>query len=100
LAATQLPRFAIEQIVQAQQLGCSCDPGFDFRSWRFAHAKSETQVLADGHVGIECVILKDHCQVPFAGLQLIHPAVGDSDLPAGRFLEAREHPQRRRLSAT
>ena len=59
----------------------------------------ELEVLADGHVRIERVVLEHHRDVPVLRRHVVDDPLADADLAAGDVLEPRDHPQRGRLAA-
>ena len=50
-------------------------------------------VVIDGHVGIEGVVLEDHGDVPVLGGHVVHQTAADIDLPVSDGLQPRHHPQ-------
>src|SRR5262249_36688677 len=59
----------------------------------------EGDVLEHREVWIERIRLKDHCDVPFAGRNVVDHPIADRDRPLADLLEAGDHTQRRRLAA-
>ena len=64
-----------------------------------AQLQSEGQVLLDGHVRVERVVLEHHRDVPVLGRQVVDDAVADLDRAAADLLQAGDRPQRGRLAA-
>jgi hypothetical protein len=60
--------------------------------------KRKREILGDGHLRIQRVILKHHRNVAFFWLQLVHHAAVNRT--RGDRLEPRHHSQQRRLAAT
>jgi hypothetical protein len=59
----------------------------------------KTEILPDGHVGIERIGLKDHRDLAVARIKVGHIPVADEDLAARRQFKTGDHPQRGGLSA-
>ena len=59
----------------------------------------ERDVLVDGQVRVEGVVLEDHREVAVPGREVVHDPVPDQHLARGDVLEADDHPQQRRLPA-
>src|SRR5439155_11070120 len=66
---------------------------------QLAELEAEGEVLLHGHVGVERVALEDHGDVALLRREVVHDPVADPDLAGADLLEARQHPQRRRLPA-
>ena len=66
---------------------------------QLAEPEPEREILLDGHVGVEGVVLEHHGDVAFLGREIVDHLVSDPDRPVGDLLEPREHPQCGRLSA-
>ena len=100
LAARQGSRLALEELVDAEQLGGASDPPSPLVLRDLLHAQREADVVADRHVRVERVVLEHHRDVPIDGVEVVDDPVADQDLARGRLLEARHHAQRRRLAAS
>ena len=48
---------------------------------------------------VECVVLEDHRDVAVAGRDVVHEPIANVDFAPGNFLEAGDHPKRRRFAA-
>ena len=99
LAARERARSALEQVLQPEQPRDVLDAALDLRLRRLAHLQAVAEVLRDGHVRVEGVVLEDHRDVAVAGRQARNLAVADPDLPLGHHLEPGDHPQQCRLAA-
>ena len=99
LPARELLGFAVQQFVDAEDVGGLLHPLVDFRFGKLAHFQPEAQVVADVHVRIEGVILEDHGDVAVLGLDVVDQPVADEDLAGCHRLEAGDHSQRRGLAA-
>ena len=67
---------------------------------RRARAQREREVVEDGHVRVEGVVLEDHRHVALARVERVDEPLADADLALADLLEAGGHPQRRRLAAS
>ena len=75
------------------------DSFFDLLLGIFTQLEAEGHVLVNGHVRIECVVLKDHCDVPVLRRNVVDEQPIDVNFSLGDFLEAGNHPQHRRFAA-
>ena len=99
LAAGKLLGLAVEQSVDAEDIGGPAHPAIDLVLRDARHLQAEGQFLVDGLVRIERVVLEHHGHVARPRLQPGDLAAGDEDLPAGGVLEPGDHAKRRRLAA-
>ena len=97
LATGQLVWVAIEQLVELEDRGRAFDGLADVLLRLLGHLKREGDVLEDGHVRIERVVLEDHRHVALDRVDEVHEPVPDRDLAGGRILEPRDQPQDRAL---
>jgi len=100
LATGEGLRLAVQVLDEVEDLGCGLDALTDLRLVLLGDLEREAHVFRDGHVGVQRVGLEHHGDVAVLGLH-----VGDVSVsyPNGAFvdvLEACEHSQRGRLSAT
>ena len=63
-----------------------------------SHPKGEGDVLEHVQVRIQRVVLKDHRDVPLLGREVVDHLAVEANRPRRRFLEAGDHPERRRLA--
>ncbi len=99
LPARELLGFAVQQFMDAEDVGGLLHPLVDFRFGKLAHFQSEAQVVPDVHVRVEGIILKDHGDVAVFGLHVVDLPVADENLAGCHRLEAGDHAQRRGLAA-
>jgi hypothetical protein len=99
LAAGQLRRPALEQVLEAEELCDVRDTACDLGLRGAARLQPVAHVLTHRHVRVQGVGLEDHGDVAAPGSEVGHVAVADPDLPARHVLEAGDHPQQGRLSA-
>ncbi len=71
------------------------------RPWgQAAHLQREGEVLVDGLVGIERVVLEHHGDVPVLRIEIIDHAIANGDVAAGDWNEPGDQVERRRLAAS
>ncbi len=99
LTAGELPRLALEQLLDAQDLRRVLDPLGDLGLRELPHLQTARHVVVHGHVRIEGVVLEDHRDVAVLGRQIVDDAITDHDLAAGDLLEPGHHAERRGLAA-
>ncbi|ELZ61865.1 phenol hydroxylase [Haloferax sp. ATCC BAA-646] len=100
LAAREFVGFAVEQVADAERLRDLDDALVAFfRRVSLLFFQPEPDVLPDGHVGVQRVVLKHHRDVAVLRDAVVHVVPADVDVPAGRGLQAGEHPERRRFAA-
>ena len=64
-----------------------------------AQLQPEGEVVVDGHVRVERVVLEDHRDVAVLRLHVVHDLVADAQRALADVLEPRHHPQGGRLAA-
>ena len=99
LTAGQLLRLAAEQIRQAEDPGGRTDPPVSFGLLDLLVLQREADVLIHRQVRVERVVLEDHGDVAVPGRHVVDHAVAEADRARRDPLQARDHPQRRRLAA-
>ena len=99
LAAGELPRLALEQRLDAEDVGGFAHPLVDVVLRIAAHLQAEGHVVEHGLVRVERVVLEHHGDVAVLRRQVVHHLLADADLARGDLLQAGHHPQRRRLAA-
>jgi hypothetical protein len=99
LAAGDLPRLALAEAAQSDEVEHLLHPRSDHLPRLALAAQAEGDVLEQGQVGEERVALEDRVHVPFVRRQARDGPVAEVDRPGTRLLEAADHPQRRRLPA-
>ena len=92
----RLPRQVRGQIEQLRRPG---DPLGNDGLRHLAQPQPEPDVVRDGEVRVERVVLEHHRDVPVLRREVVHDAIADRHRPVGDVLEPRDHPQRRRLAA-
>ncbi len=90
---------ALEQFSDLQNLGGSLNLLVDVGFFDAAHLQAEPDVLGNGHVRIESIILKDHGDIAVPGFDVVHNPVADAQRPAGDFLQPGHHAQQSRFAA-
>ena len=99
LAARQLRRLAVQQRLEAQDLRDVVDPALVLVLRRLPQAQPEPEVLVDGHVRVEGVVLEDHRDVSILRRQIGDLLAVDEELAGGDLLQARQDPEDRGLAA-
>ncbi len=99
LAAGKLLRLAVEQVLQAEDLGGLLHPGVDLLFRDLPDLQAEAHVVPDVHVRVQGIALEHHGDVPVLRRHVVDERVADVDLAGADGLEACDHPQRRRLAA-
>jgi hypothetical protein len=99
LSAGQRFREALEVFGESQEFGGVLDALLRLALVDLGHLEGESDVLPNGHVGIQGVVLEDHGDVSVARRDVVDDLVADAQLALGDLLEAGEHAQRRRLAA-
>ena len=79
LAARELRRPPVEELLEPEQLRDLVDPPCDLVLRRPPHLEPVAEVLADGHVRVERVALEDHRDVAMARGEVGDVAVADRD---------------------
>jgi hypothetical protein len=90
---------AREQCPELEQVGGGSDARVDVGLRDPAHPQGEREVLVDGHVRVERVVLEYHGDVAIARGDVVDDARPDPDRPRGHALQSGDHPQRRALPA-
>src|SRR5207249_10049998 len=94
-----LARLALQQVSEAQGLPDTLDTAPDLLSRRAPCPQAEGDVLEDGHVRLERVVLENHGHVAAPRLDIIDDSVTDQDLAGRYLLETSHHTKRSRLPA-
>ena len=93
LAAGELRRAAAGEAAHLHHVEGARDLGVDLGLGELADLQREGEVLADGHVREERVVLEHHADAALVGRHRVDRPAGEGDLAVGRGLEAREHHQ-------
>ena len=99
LAARQLLRLAVEQLLEAEDPGRVVDPLLDVGLRDLPELQPERHVVADRHVRVERVALEDHRDVAILGGDVVDDAVADPERAVADLLETGDHPEAGRLAA-
>jgi hypothetical protein len=99
LATRQVGRLALQVRLESEHVGRLRDPALELILRHVAQLQSETEILLDGHVGIQRVVLEHHGDVAVLGRHVVDHLVADRDRTGADVLQARDHPQCRRLAA-
>ena len=100
LAARELARLALEQLLDAEDLGRLVDAFGDLGLGELAHLEPERHVVVHGHVRVQRVVLEHHRDVAVLRGQIVDHPLADRDLPGGDLLQAGDHAERGRLAAS
>ena len=93
LAAGQSLGLALKQVLQVEDLGGLVDALVDLVLGDVAQGQTEGDVLVNGHVGVQGVVLENHRDVAVFGRNLVDQAVADVELAAGDGLKTGDHAQ-------
>ncbi len=100
LSSGKRRRLAIEEALEPQGSGRGGDTLGDLGAWQTSLLESEGEVLPDGHMRIERIVLKDHGDVALARIEIGHHFAAKPDLAAGDLLETGGAAQQRRFPAS
>ena len=98
LTARQCAGLAVQELFDLQQLGHIMHRLFALGLGCAMHLKTESDVLADGHVRVEGVGLEHHCDVALGWMHAVHGVALDRNGAAGDVLKPRDHVQQRGLA--
>ena len=99
LTAGELAGLAVQEVGEFEDAGGLLDAAVDLRLRGPAFAEAVGEVVVDGHVRVERIVLEHHGDVPVRGLDVVDHAPADLDLALGDGLQARDHAQKRGLAA-
>ena len=99
LAARQLIGPPLEQLADSEPRRDTGDSGVDVRAGRAAHLQRKADVLSDGEVWVQRVVLEYHRHVAIGGRYPSHHTLVDEDVARGGMLETRDAAERCRLAA-
>src|SRR5262249_29431810 len=99
LPAGELPRLALSEPPQADEVENLLDPRSDRLARLALPPQAEGDVLEQGQVRKERVALENRVHVPLVRGQSRDDPVPEEDRAGAGLLEAADHPQRRRLAA-
>ena len=99
LAAGKGLGLAIQIFRNVQNLRRLLHPLIDRSLVHFPQLQGESDVLPDGHVGVQGVVLEHHGDVPVLGGHIVHQLAADVQLAAGDLLQTGHHPQGGGLAA-
>ncbi len=99
LTAGKLTRLALQQFLNAEDLGRLLHAPGDLGLVELPHLEAEGHVVVDAHMRVERVILEHHRDVAIHRRQLVDDLLVDRDVARGDAFEPRHHAQGRRLAA-
>ena len=99
LAARQLSRIALQQRLEAENVGGLRDSLLDLGLVGLSQLQRKAHVVVDGHVWIERIVLKDHGYIALFRRHVVDDAPADRDLAARDILETGDHAQQRGFAA-
>src|SRR5205823_56542 len=97
LSARELRRTPLEQVLEADARRRLAHAAADVAGIDPARAQRKGDVVEDGEMRIQRVVLKHHRDVAVSRFELVDAAVADPDFARVERLEAREHAEKRRL---
>ena len=99
LATRELRRPASQQLGETGAFRRLAHAAIDFVGGRVAGAKRKRDVVEDGEMRIERVVLEHHRDVAGGRLEAVDPAIADPDRAGVELFEPRNEAQQRRLAA-
>ena len=100
LAAGKRLGFPVEVGRNAEYLRGMLDPFVDLRLVVFPELEPESEVVVDGHVGVECVVLKDHRDIAVLRGDVVDHLPVDADCAGRNLFQSGDHPEHGGFSAT
>ena len=100
LAAGQVLRFALQQVLDVQNLRRIVDGGIDLRLRHVGKFQAKGHVVEQIHVRIEGVGLKHHRDAAFGGGNIVDDLAANGQGATGNFFESGDGAQQRGLAAT
>ena len=98
LAARQSLGLAIEQVLQIQNACSLVHLLVDLFLGHLAQLQTKCDVLINGHVRIQRIVLEYHRNIAILRRNIIDHAITDAQLAAGNLLQTRDHAQRGRFT--
>ncbi len=95
LTARELSRLAIEIGGQLEDFGGAPNPLLDLLFRHLGQFESKTNVVEDGHVRIQRVVLEHHRDVAILRFDLVDHPVADAHLTRSDLLKSGDHAERR-----
>ena len=99
LPSGELAWLAFLQPLQPDEFHDAFGPLADLLLAQIFQLQAEGDVVAHVEVREDGVRLEDHRRVPLVRCDVVHPPLAEEDAPRSGVLEAREHPEERRLAA-
>ena len=99
LATGERFRQTVEIVHQAEHLSGLLGACLDLGLLDLGNFQRETDVLANGHMRVQRVVLEHHCDVAVARWDVVNEAIADQQFSVGYFFEPSNHAQRGRLAA-
>ena len=90
---------AVQQVLDLQDLSSLVDAAVDLVLRGLAQFQTESDVLVDGHMGVQSVALEDHGDVAVLRGNVVDEAAADVHLALGDFLQTGDHAQGGGLTA-
>ena len=90
---------AVQQVLDLQDLGSLVNAAVDLVLRGLAQLQTESDVLIDGHVGVQSVALEDHGDVAVLRGDVVDEAAADVHLALGDLLQTGDHAQGGGLTA-
>ena len=99
LATRQRRGFSIQKPFELEDLRGPRHSFFELAFRELGELQRKRDVLADRHVWVDRVALKDHGHVAILGIDVVDTTTIDADLTLGDTLEAHDHVEQRRFPA-
>ena len=100
LTAGELTGLAVEQLCDLQHLGDILQPLTALCLGYTVHFQGEQNVVLNGHVGVQGVVLEYHADIPVFRRHIGHRLAVKKNLPLGRLFQTCHHRQCGTLAAT
>jgi len=95
LAAVECSRFPAEQGIDPENAGRIRHAPFALRAGKFPQLQAEAEILENGHMRVERLVLEDQRDIAILWRHAVHVLVADVYLALRDFLQTGDHPQDR-----
>src|SRR5207244_643338 len=99
LSSRELLGLSLEELPDPEHAADLVHSAIDLLLWDVPQLQPECDVVVDGHVRVEGVVLEHHRDVAVFRGDVVDDALADHDVAAGLLFQPGEHPERRGLAA-